>query len=158
MLELIGLWGIALFSLLGVCDNIGSCYTNNNNLEPVNQSHSHGHSYNRSDNQQSTVTKYIMALRPSGRASEGEGEGQCQNQTSTLNSTCVICLEGFDENENENQNTTTTTTTTTLICKHRYHLSCIRSWLSKNDECPLCMQVVVCDSKESIHSTHTLFN
>lgn len=156
MLELIGLWGIALFSLLGVCDNIGSCYTNNNNLEPVNQSHSHGQSRStRNENDQQstlTVTKYIMALRPSSRESESEGQVQCQNQISTLNSTCVICLEGFCENENQN------TTTTTLICKHRYHLSCIRSWLSKNDECPLCMQVVVCDSKESVDSTHTLFN
>ena len=44
-----------------------------------------------------------------------------------LESDCSICLMCDDEAVSE-----------TVTCKHKFHTTCINSWLSKNNTCPLC--------------------
>ena len=57
------------------------------------------------------------------------------NNTSNLivvlpesNEICSICLQIFSENEILSQ----------LPCQHKFHNSCINSWLNNNQSCPLC--------------------
>jgi E3 ubiquitin-protein ligase DOA10 len=42
--------------------------------------------------------------------------------------TCPICIEGFKEDELIKQ----------LPCRHIYHRGCIKQWMKKSTECPLC--------------------
>lgn len=46
---------------------------------------------------------------------------------------CIICYENFDEN-NE-----------ILIfkCKHYFHRECIIKWLKKNNNCPICQDIII---------------
>ena len=41
---------------------------------------------------------------------------------------CVICLEEFNNDE----------LVTSLPCIHSFHTHCIKSWLQRNNECPIC--------------------
>ena len=41
---------------------------------------------------------------------------------------CPICLENFNEKE----------ILTTLPCYHTFHKVCIKAWLEKNSNCPVC--------------------
>lgn len=47
---------------------------------------------------------------------------------------CTICLEEFKDGE---------TTAAFIACNHRFHAVCIKTWLVKNDTCPLCRSHVV---------------
>ncbi|KAL7115542.1 hypothetical protein ACP275_04G188900 [Erythranthe tilingii] len=42
---------------------------------------------------------------------------------------CAICLVEYKDGE---------TLATITVCKHRYHVFCIRAWLKEHDTCPLC--------------------
>ncbi|EYU18969.1 hypothetical protein MIMGU_mgv1a016311mg [Erythranthe guttata] len=42
---------------------------------------------------------------------------------------CAICLVEYKDSE---------TLATITVCKHRYHVFCIRAWLKDHDTCPLC--------------------
>lgn len=49
---------------------------------------------------------------------------------------CPIChSESADEN----------TIYTTLICNHKFHIDCIKIWLSDNTTCPICRLNLSCD-------------
>ena len=41
---------------------------------------------------------------------------------------CSVCLCEFEENNNVRMS----------ICHHIFHASCLESWLSKHENCPLC--------------------
>lgn len=45
---------------------------------------------------------------------------------------CTICYCNFEEGEEALE----------LPCKHIYHPECIKTWLDKNDKCPVCKQCV----------------
>ncbi|KAL7115543.1 hypothetical protein ACP275_04G189000 [Erythranthe tilingii] len=42
---------------------------------------------------------------------------------------CAICFVEYEDGE---------TLATITVCKHRYHVFCIRAWLKDHDTCPLC--------------------
>lgn len=44
---------------------------------------------------------------------------------------CSVCLQDVGEGEGS----------FTLTCKHRFHASCIYTWLKINDKCPICRKV-----------------
>jgi len=46
----------------------------------------------------------------------------------TLQACCAICMEDFEENE----------TLKKLVCEHRFHGTCIDTWILQQPVCPLC--------------------
>ncbi|XP_017478390.1 PREDICTED: uncharacterized RING finger protein P32A8.03c-like, partial [Rhagoletis zephyria] len=46
------------------------------------------------------------------------------------NGTCSICNESVHSDGDKVE----------TACKHKFHLSCIRTWLDKNPTCPICRQ------------------
>ena len=47
---------------------------------------------------------------------------------------CPICYEKLDEINNDNKDNSAVE----LLCKHKFCKNCIKKWLEKNDECPIC--------------------
>ena len=47
---------------------------------------------------------------------------------------CPICYEKLDEINNDNNDNSAVE----LLCKHKFCKNCIKKWLEKNDECPIC--------------------
>ncbi|KAL8539360.1 hypothetical protein ACS0TY_001112 [Phlomoides rotata] len=47
---------------------------------------------------------------------------------------CVICLEEYIHGE---------TLAAITACNHRFHAACIKEWLGRNDNCPLCRTTAV---------------
>ena len=45
---------------------------------------------------------------------------------------CVICLAEIEEGERA----------VALECAHTYHAACIREWLERSIQCPICMRVI----------------
>ncbi|XP_015061565.1 E3 ubiquitin-protein ligase MBR2-like isoform X4 [Solanum pennellii] len=46
---------------------------------------------------------------------------------------CAICQAGFEHEESIG----------TLGCRHEYHTSCIKQWLSRKKNCPMCRASVL---------------
>lgn len=50
------------------------------------------------------------------------------NDDHTDYKSCAICLEDYKNEEALGE----------LDCKHRFHFTCVKQWLEKNNRCPLC--------------------
>ncbi|XP_054800814.1 probable E3 ubiquitin-protein ligase ZFP1 isoform X2 [Prosopis cineraria] len=53
----------------------------------------------------------------------------CSSEQSQEEGTCVICLEEYKNMDDVG---------TLKTCRHDYHVSCIRKWLSMKNKCPIC--------------------
>ncbi|KAF7804473.1 putative E3 ubiquitin-protein ligase RHG1A isoform X1 [Senna tora] len=53
----------------------------------------------------------------------------CSSEQSQEEGTCVICLEEYKNMDDVG---------TLKTCRHDYHVSCIRKWLSMKNQCPIC--------------------
>ena len=59
------------------------------------------------------------------------------NQDTDVDSQCAICLESFAESSHKD--------IAELDCsnKHIFHVECLKQWVEKNNECPLCREAIL---------------
>lgn len=63
--------------------------------------------------------------------------------TVAVEDVCAVCMEDFLPNEGGKQ----------IACGHVYHQSCISSWLSVGDSCPLCRRHISSGDKREAPKT-----
>ncbi|KAI9121915.1 hypothetical protein K1719_006604 [Acacia pycnantha] len=63
----------------------------------------------------------------------------CSSEQSQEEGTCVICLEEYKDMDDVG---------TLKTCRHDYHVSCIRKWLSMKNKCPICKAPALPDDKK----------
>ena len=56
-----------------------------------------------------------------------------KSEDSLLLDECSICLETYIKNDK----------VINLNCDHTYHKDCIKLWLSKNNTCPQCREIII---------------
>ncbi|XP_038877426.1 E3 ubiquitin-protein ligase RNF126-like [Benincasa hispida] len=59
---------------------------------------------------------------------------------------CAVCIEDFLPDESGKQ----------IPCGHVYHQSCLSSWLSVGDSCPLCRRHIASDEEMEAPKTETV--
>nr|DAD31275.1 TPA_asm: hypothetical protein HUJ06_010126 [Nelumbo nucifera] len=73
------------------------------------------------------ASKASIEAMPKVEISEEEGDGEC-----------AICLEGWEIGGEARE----------MPCKHRYHSSCIETWLGLHGSCPICRFKMPVDEEE----------
>ncbi|KAK4272888.1 hypothetical protein QN277_021382 [Acacia crassicarpa] len=63
----------------------------------------------------------------------------CSSEQIQEEGTCVICLEEYKDMDDVG---------TLKTCRHDYHVSCIRKWLSMKNKCPICKAPALPDDKK----------
>jgi len=52
--------------------------------------------------------------------------------TDLNDSTCIICLDGFEDGNSIIK----------LDCRHPYHSGCIKKWFTEHNTCPICKAII----------------
>lgn len=66
---------------------------------------------------------------------------------------CAICLTDTEDEINESELINTNNNWLELICKHKYHVTCITEWFKYNTSCPYCKKPVLLNNQTNAYNS-----